>query len=88
MRQGALNHIALNLAGSIEEAMQTLDAEGVTYNGPVDRRYERSLYLRDPNGVVIELMTWVTPLPEGADEGDLILAAQEQRLGRGALAEM
>ena len=83
---GALNHIALNLEGSLDDAIAALTAEGVPFSGPVDRGYESSLYLRDPNGLVIELMTWVTPVPEGKDEGDLILAAQAKRLARGAYA--
>ena len=82
--RGALNHIALNLTVPLEEAMRTLDAEGVPYHGPVDRGYERSVYFRDPNGVVLELLTWVTPLPAGVDEGDLILDAQARRHARGA----
>ncbi len=79
-------HIALNLTVPIEKAMEALEAEGIRFRGPVDRGYERSLYFRDPNGIVIELLTWITPLPEDADEGDIILAAQERRKARGAYA--
>ncbi|MPZ48118.1 MAG: VOC family protein [Dehalococcoidia bacterium] len=86
VQTGALNHIALNLQGSLDEAMQTLDAEGIVYSGPVDRGYERSIYFRDPNGVTVELMIWLTPKPDEIDEGDLILAAQARRLARGAYA--
>lgn len=81
---GAMLHLALNLTEPIEEAMATLDAHGVRYKGPVDRGYERSLYFRDPNGAVIELLTWITPVPRGVDEGDLIVAAQQRRMGRNA----
>jgi glyoxalase family protein len=83
---GALNHIALNLDGELDEAMAALQAEGVAFSGPVDRGYERSIYFRDPNGVVVELLTWITPVPAGVDEGDLILAAQSRRVDRGAYA--
>jgi catechol 2,3-dioxygenase-like lactoylglutathione lyase family enzyme len=86
VQTGALNHIALNLDGSLDDAMAALDAEGVHYNGPIDRGYESSIYFRDPNGVVVELMTWLTPVPDGVDEGDLILAAQARRRERGAYA--
>lgn len=81
---GGLLHIAIDLDVPIEEAMATLDAEGVRYKGPIDRGYERSIYFRDPNGAVIELLSWIEPLPEGADEGDVILAAQRHRIERGA----
>jgi catechol 2,3-dioxygenase-like lactoylglutathione lyase family enzyme len=86
VQPGALNHIALNLDGDLDEAMAALRAEGVAFSGPIDRGYERSVYFRDPNGIVVELLTWIRPVPDGVDEGDLILAAQERRLGRGAYA--
>lgn len=86
VQRGALNHIALNLETPLEDAMASLTAEGIAYSGPVDRGYERSIYFRDPNGIVVELMTWITPKPAGVDEGDLILAAQALRLARGAYA--
>ncbi len=80
---GSMLHLALNLSVPIEEAMATLDAHGVKYRGPVDRGYERSIYFRDPNGAVIELLTWINPVPDGIDEGDLIVAAQAHRKERG-----
>lgn len=86
VRTGALNHIALNLDGDLDSAISALTSEGIPFSGPVDRGYERSIYLRDPNGVVVELLTWLTPVPPGLDEGDLILAAQAKRLERGAYA--
>jgi glyoxalase family protein len=86
VQAGALNHIALNLDGDLDTAMGALDEEGIAYSGPIDRGYERSVYFRDPNGVTVELLTWITPVPEGSDEGDLILAAQARRLSRGAYA--
>jgi catechol 2,3-dioxygenase-like lactoylglutathione lyase family enzyme len=86
VQAGALNHIALNLEGSLEDAMAALQAEGVPFSGPIDRGYESSIYFRDPNGIVVELLTWITPVPGGVDEGDLILAAQARRLSRGAYA--
>ena len=86
VQTGALAHIALNLSSGLEDAMATLRAENVRFNGPIDRGYESSIYFRDPNGVVVELMTWLTPVPDGTDEGDLILAAQARRLARCAYA--
>lgn len=85
-REGALDHIALNLVGSLDDAMAHLDREGIRYDGPIDRGYERSIYFPDPNGTVVELLTWITPKPESMDEGELILAAQERRRARGAYA--
>ena len=81
---GGMLHLALNLKGPLEEAMAALDEAGVPYKGPIDRGYERSIYFRDPNGAIIELLTWITPLPDGVNEGDVILAAQRRRQARGA----
>jgi catechol 2,3-dioxygenase-like lactoylglutathione lyase family enzyme len=86
VQPGALNHIALNLEGDLDDAMASLRAEGVAFSGPIDRGYERSVYFRDPNGIIVELLTWITPVPEGVDEGDLILAAQARRRSRDAYA--
>ena len=48
----------------------------IEFKGPIDRGYERSLYFYDPNGIKLELMTWKTPLPSGADEAEVIERAQ------------
>ncbi|GJQ60823.1 MAG: VOC family protein [Candidatus Scalindua sp. AMX11] len=81
---GSLQHIALNLTVSIEEAMETLNRYNIKFKGPIDRGYERSLYFHDPNGIKVELMTWKTPLPRGADEADIIARAQTLREREGA----
>ena len=77
-------HVALNLDVSIEEAMDTLRNYNVPFSGPIDRGYERSLYFKDPNGIVVELLSWITPLPEGADEAEVIAKAQVLREAEGA----
>jgi catechol 2,3-dioxygenase-like lactoylglutathione lyase family enzyme len=81
---GAMLHVALNLDTPIEEAMETLRRHNVQFAGPIDRGYERSIYFRDPNGVVVELLTWITPLPEGADEAAIVARATEIRKAEGA----
>ncbi|MDR4507162.1 MAG: VOC family protein [Candidatus Brocadiaceae bacterium] len=81
---GSMQHLAFNLAGSIEEAMEMLHRHKIPFTGPVDRGYERSLYFHDPNGIKLELMTWITPLPEGADEAEVIERAQDIREKEGS----
>ena len=76
----------LNLASPIEGAMETLSKYGIKYKGPVDRGYERSIYFRDPNNVLVELLTWITPLPEGANEADVVARATEIKNAEGAYA--
>lgn len=81
---GAMGHVALNLQTTIEDAMESLDKHGVKYQGPIDRGYERSLYFKDPNGVIVELLTWITPFPEGADEAEIVARATELRKAENA----
>ena len=52
---GALQHLALSVsAEQFDAAKSTLDAAGVDYLGP-NRGADDSLYIRDPNGMGIEL---------------------------------
>ena len=81
---GAMGHVALNLGVPLEEAMETLKEHGIGFTGPIDRGYERSVYFRDPNGVLVELLTWITPLPRGADEAEVVAGATALRNAEGA----
>ena len=52
---GGVQHIALSVSPEqYDQARQRFDAAGIDYLGP-DRGVEDSLYVRDPNGVGIEL---------------------------------
>jgi catechol 2,3-dioxygenase-like lactoylglutathione lyase family enzyme len=82
---GWLDHLAIDVEpGSIEAWAERLTEAGIEYDGPIDRGYERSIYFRDPNGVTIELLCWLTPLPVGISQAEVIKAAQESRIRRGA----
>ena len=81
---GGMNHLAIDMdAASFTEALERLRAEGIDVRGPIDRGYERSIYFKDPNGVRIELLVWLTPPPD-LTQADIIRRAQEIRIGRGA----
>ena len=56
-RQDSLDlHIALGVEPETFDAMlDKAKAEGPEVRGPVDHRFVRSIYFRDPNGYVIEL---------------------------------
>ena len=56
-RQDSLDlHIALGVEPETFDAMlDKAKAEGREVRGPVDHRFVRSIYFRDPNGYVIEL---------------------------------
>jgi catechol 2,3-dioxygenase-like lactoylglutathione lyase family enzyme len=82
---GGMNHLALDVdEASFEEALARLKAEGVPVRGPTDRGYERSIYFKDPNGVRIELLVWLTPPPADLPQAEIIPRAQEIRQARGA----
>jgi catechol 2,3-dioxygenase-like lactoylglutathione lyase family enzyme len=82
---GGMDHLALDVdAAGLAEAMRRLDAAGVAYEGPVDRGYERSIYFKDPNGVTVEMLTWITEPPADIPQARIIMRAQALREARGA----
>jgi len=82
---GVMNHLALDVdAASFDQALERLKVEGIEVKGPTDRGYERSIYFRDPNGMRIELLEWLTPPPRGMPQADIIERAQQVRIRRGA----
>jgi catechol 2,3-dioxygenase-like lactoylglutathione lyase family enzyme len=82
---GVMNHLALDVdAASFDSAIERLNTEGIECKGPTNRGYERSIYFRDPNGVRIELLVWLTPPPASVPQADIIERAQQVRIRRGA----
>ena len=78
-------HIALEASkGTQDRLFEAGKTAGIETRGVADHGFIESIYFRDPNGAVIELLTWITPIPDGMDEGDVIVAAQAQRRARGA----
>ncbi len=54
---GTVQHIAISVDPQRHSQLRaTLDAAGVAYGGP-DKGIEESLYLRDPDGIQIELLS-------------------------------
>ena len=82
---GHMDHLALDVELADLPGWQArLREHGVTFEGPVDRGYERSLYFKDPNNVTVELLVWITPPPTGIPQAALIKRAQANREARGA----
>jgi glyoxalase family protein len=56
---GGVHHVALRVAtfADYEAWAARLQASGYPNSGPVDRHYFRSLYFREPNGILFELAT-------------------------------
>ena len=62
---GSIQCLALQLEeDAFEEAQDNLRQKGVPFTGPVERGHERAMWVRDPNGITLELTSWRTPLPE------------------------
>ena len=82
---GWMDHLAIDVdASTLTEARERLVAAGVEVEGPVDRGYERSIYFKDPNGVTVEFLAWITPPPLGMSQAAIIKRAQAIREERGA----
>jgi glyoxalase family protein len=56
---GGVHHIALRIPDSVgmQPWLDHLNREGFKNTGLVDRFYFRSVYLKDPHGIVIEIAT-------------------------------
>lgn len=56
---GAVHHVALRVAdrAALKRWQAHVEAEGYPTSGVIDRYYFQSLYITDPNGLIIELAT-------------------------------
>lgn len=56
---GSVHHVALRMHDlpEVQQWLAHLDAAGYGNSGLVDRHYFQSIYIRDPNGLVVELAT-------------------------------
>ncbi len=81
---GYMTHLAFELDDQgFQKAQEELRKLGIPFSGPVDRGVERSIYLRDPNGIVLKLLNWAVSAPPGISQKALIRRAQALRLARG-----
>lgn len=82
---GWMDHLAIDVEEpTLAEARERLVAGGVEVDGPIDRGYERSIYFKDPNGVTVEFLAWITSPPPGMSQAASISRAQGIREKRGA----
>jgi glyoxalase family protein len=56
---GGVHHVAFRTPTfeEYDEWVKRLQAAGIPSSGPVDRYYFRSLYFREPNGILFEIAT-------------------------------
>ena len=82
---GAVHHIAFDVSQSVfEQIEERFKARGQAYVGPKDRGFMKSIYFRDPLGLLIELASYTFTVPEGFRVADIMINAHRARVTEGA----
>lgn len=81
---GAVHHLAFNVSReTFDRAVKGLEESGYPNTGRVDRGFMDSLYFRDPNGLLLELSTYVFTPPPGYTHAQVLAEAHKLRVERG-----
>ena len=80
---GCVEHIAFNVSrATFQQAPGRLQARGIDFIQR-DRGFMDSIYLRDPNGLKVELACYKFETPAGFRDVDVLMKAQLLRVERG-----
>jgi glyoxalase family protein len=80
---GCVEHLAFNVSrATFSQAPERLRAHGIEFIQR-DRGFMDSIYLRDPNGLKVELACYKFEVPEGFRAADVLMKAQKLRVERG-----
>jgi catechol 2,3-dioxygenase-like lactoylglutathione lyase family enzyme len=80
---GSVDHIAMNVSrATFLQAPERLTAHGVSFYEK-DRGFMNSIYLKDPNGLTVELACYKFETPEGFRDADVMIQAHRLRVERG-----
>jgi glyoxalase family protein len=80
---GCVEHIAFNVSrATFQQAPGRLQARGIDFIQR-DRGFMDSIYLRDPNGLKVELACYKFETPAGFRDVDVLMKAQVLRVERG-----
>ena len=80
---GSVDHIAMNVSrATFLQAPERLTAHGVSFYER-DRGFMNSIYLKDPNGLTVELGCYKFETPEGFRDADVMIQAHRLRVERG-----
>ena len=80
---GCVEHIAFNVSrATFAMAPGRLEARGIEFIQR-DRGFMDSIYLRDPNGLKVELACYKFEVPEGFRAAEVLMTAQRLRVERG-----
>jgi glyoxalase family protein len=81
---GHLEHIAFNVSRATQtQVAKRLQARGIPFEAH-DRGFMDSIYLRDPNGLNVELACYKFQAPEGVREVEVLRVADRFRRSTGA----
>jgi catechol 2,3-dioxygenase-like lactoylglutathione lyase family enzyme len=82
---GAVHHVAFELSQAVFEQVESrLRERQIEYTGPKDRGFMKSIYFRDPLGLLIELAYYTFVIPEGSRIADIMIRAHRIRVNKGA----
>ena len=80
---GCIDHIAFNVSrATFHEAPARLTANGISFYQK-DRGFMDSIYLKDPNGMTVELACYKFQTPSGFRDADVLMQAHRLRMERG-----
>jgi len=81
---GAVHHVAFELSQAVFEQVEgRLKERQIAYTGPKDRGFMKSIYFRDPLGLLIELAYYTFVIPDGSRIADIMIKAHRIRVGKG-----
>lgn len=80
---GCVDHIAFNVSrATFHEAPARLTSHGISFYKR-DRGFMDSIYLKDANGLTVELACYKFQTPEGFRDADVMIRAHRLRVERG-----
>lgn len=81
---GCMHHLAFNVShATFSQAVERLDARGISHSGPKDRGFMDSIYFKDPLGMLIELACYRFEPPRGCSHADVMIEAHRARVEAG-----
>ena len=80
---GCIDHIAFNVSrATFIQAPARLTAHGVSFYQK-DRGFMDSIYMKDPNGMTVEIACYKFQTPDGFRDADVLIQAHRLRIERG-----
>lgn len=81
---GEVHHIAFAVSKAVfSQAVERLDARGLSHSGVKDRGFMDSIYFRDPLGLLVELASYRFEPPFGYSHADVLHEAHLIRVAKG-----